>query len=84
MSRRGSGAPRVSSANARTTCSRASALRNSLASSAVRSPFSMPARSTTSKVAYVVFFGLNSPLSRSTRGSGTRATPVCISARPAS
>ena len=34
MSRRGSGAPRVSSGNARTTCRRASALRNSLASSA--------------------------------------------------
>ena len=41
----------------------------------------MPARSTTSKVAYVVFFGLNSAVSRSTRASGTRATPACISPR---
>ena len=41
----------------------------------------MPARSTTSNVAGVVFFGLNSALSRSTRSSGTRAIPACISAR---
>jgi hypothetical protein len=41
----------------------------------------IPARSTTSNEARVVFFGLKSPLSRSTRSSGTRATPECISAR---
>ena len=39
---------------------------------------------TGSKVANVVFFGLNRAASRSTRGSGTRATPVCSSARPES
>ena len=41
----------------------------------------MPARSTTSNVAKVVFFGLNSALRRSTRSSGTRAIPACISPR---
>ena len=84
MSRFGAGAPRASSAKARTTCSSASAFLNSLVSRPARSPRSMPARSTTSNVAYVVFFGLKMPESRSTRVSGTRATPVWSSARPES
>src|SRR5262245_45090680 len=41
----------------------------------------MPARSTTSNDAYVVFTGLKRALNRSTRSPGTRATPVCISPR---
>src|SRR4029453_5331040 len=52
---------------------------NSLASSPWRSPLVMPARSTTSNDASVVFFGLNSAVRRSTRGSGTRAIPTCSS-----
>ncbi len=81
MSPPGSAAVPAGSGKARTTWSSASALRNSLASSPCRSPFAMPARSTTSKLAYVVFFGLNIAVSRSTRASGTRATPACISPR---
>jgi hypothetical protein len=52
-----------------------------LASSPSRFPLVIPARSTTSNDAKVVFFGLKSALSLSTRSSGTRATPACISAR---
>ena len=81
---RGSGGPSTGSGKPRTTCSRASAFRNSLASSPARSPSAIPARSTTSNVAYVVFCGEKTALSRSTRGSGTRAMPVRSSARPAS
>ena len=44
-----------------------------------RSPRGPPPRT----VAYVVFFGLKSAVRRSTRSSGTRATPVCISPRDA-
>ena len=84
MSRFGAAAPCASSANVRTTCSSASAFLNSLVSRPLRSPLAIPARSTTSNVANVVFLGLNIPLSRSTRGSGTRATPVCSSVRPVS
>ena len=84
MSRFGAAAPCASSANVRTTCSSASAFLNSLVSRPARSPRAIPARSTTSNVAYVVFFGFKSAESRSTRPSGTRATPVWSSARPES
>src|SRR5215471_10197392 len=83
MSLRGCGAVPAASGKARTTCRSASAFRNSRASSPSRSPLLIPARSTTSKVARVVFFGLKSAVRRSTRSSGTRATPVCISPREA-
>src|SRR5215510_15460746 len=75
----GCGAVPAASGKARTTCRSASAFRNSRASSPSRSPLLIPARSTTSKLANVVFFGLKSAVRRSTRSSGTRATPACIS-----
>src|SRR5499433_3947136 len=83
MSLMGCGAVPAASGKARTTCRSASAFRNSRASSPSRSPLLIPARSTTSKVARVVFFGLKSAVRRSTRSSGTRATPVCTSPREA-
>ena len=86
-SRRGSTEPSgwgaVSDSKARTTCTSASTPRRAgRSTSAPPSPFATPGTSTYSTVASVRFFGWKIAASRSTRGSGTRATPTRASGRP--
>ena len=66
------------SSNSRTTCASASASRSGTSDAEFFSrSFCRPPISTYSIVAYVIFFGLNTSASFTTRASGTRAIPIC-------
>src|SRR5882724_607190 len=69
------------SSNTRITCAIVSTSRKGASASRFFS-FCMPPKSTYCTVAYVIFFGLYSLASSTSRGSGTFATPTCVADAP--